>query len=148
VQNVYDGAVLSVNYVTTQAPQRVAVAERLAASLAECGIQVNTQYLTPGELYASGPGGVLFGRNFDLAQFAWEVGVEPPCYIYESDQVPAAGNNWLKINITGYSSAEYDAACQAARQVHPSAGEGIWRRMRMCSVCSPRNCHRFRCSFA
>jgi peptide/nickel transport system substrate-binding protein len=123
VQNVYDGAVLSVNYVTTQAPQRMAVAERLAASLAKCGIQVNTQYLTPGELYASGPGGILFGRNFDLAQFAWEVGAEPPCYIYESDQVPAAGNNWLKINITGYGSAQYDAACRAARQVHSSAGE-------------------------
>jgi peptide/nickel transport system substrate-binding protein len=121
VTNVYDGAFLSVNYATTQAPLRVEIAKRLAASLSECGIQVNVQYYTPGELYAPGPGGILFGRNFDLAQFAWETGLEPPCHLYESDQVPTAGNNWLKVNVTGYSNPTYDAACHAARQVHPYA---------------------------
>jgi peptide/nickel transport system substrate-binding protein len=127
VANVYDGAVLSVNYVTTQAPLRVQVAQVLADSLAQCGIQVNVQHLTPGELYVPGPEGILFGRKFDLAQFAWEAGIEPPCYLYESDQIPTAGNNWLKVNITGFSSPIYDAACQAASQVHPSDGESYFQ---------------------
>jgi peptide/nickel transport system substrate-binding protein len=124
VSNVYDGAFLSVNYATTQAPLRVDIAKRLAASLSECGIQVNVQYYTPGELYAPGPGGILFGRNFDLAQYAWEAGAEPPCYLYTSDQIPSAGNNWLKVNVTGYSNPAYDTACQSARQAHPSIDEG------------------------
>jgi peptide/nickel transport system substrate-binding protein len=123
VANIYDGALLSVSYRTTQAPLRLAVAERLAASLGQCGIAVDVQYYPPAELFAPGPDGPLFGRSFDLAQFAWESGAQLPCYLYESGNIPNAGNNWLNVNITGYSNPDYDAACQAARLATPSAGE-------------------------
>ncbi len=115
VANVADGVQLSVNYVTSQAPLRTAIAQRLAESMAQCGIQLNVQSLPVGDLYAPGPDGVLFGRHFDLAEFAWEAGSDSSCYLYQSDQIPTAENGWLKVNVTGYSSAAYDSACQAAR---------------------------------
>ena len=115
VTGVPDGTPLSVNYATTKAYMRQEVAKYLAASMAECGIQVNVQYYDPAELYAPGPDGMVFGRQFDLAQFAWGSGSQPPCLFYESDQTPSPVNNWLGINVTGYRSAVFDAACQAAR---------------------------------
>ena len=110
---------MALNYITTQAKLRVEVAKILAASLAQCGVQVNVQYLSPGDLYAPGPDGVLFGRKFDLAQFAWEAGLQPSCSLYESSQIPAAANQWTTVNVTGYSSPAYDAACEAARRAMP-----------------------------
>ncbi len=115
VAGVPDGTPLSVNYATTQAYMRQEVAKLLAASLTECGIQVNVQYYDPAELYAPGPEGMMFGRQFDLVQYAWGSGSQPPCLFYESSQTPSPANNWLGINVTGYSSPEFDAACQAAR---------------------------------
>jgi peptide/nickel transport system substrate-binding protein len=76
---------------------------------------VNVQYYDPAELYAPGPEGIVFGRKFDLAQYAWGSGTQPPCRFYESSQMPSPANNWLGINVTGYNSANFDAACQAAR---------------------------------
>ena len=115
VTGVPDGTMLSVNYATTQAYMRQEVAKYLAASMLECGIQVNVQYYDPAELYAPGPDGLMFGRQFDLVQFAWGSGSQPPCLFYESGQIPSAANDWLLINVTGYSNPEFDAACQAAR---------------------------------
>ncbi len=120
VQGVADGATLTVNYVTSQAPLRAEIAQYLAASIAQCGIQLNVQALPVSELYAPGPDGVLFGRNFDLAEFAWEAGSDSPCYLYQSDQIPTAENGWLKVNVSGYSSAAYDSACQTARMASPA----------------------------
>ncbi|MCC6148100.1 MAG: hypothetical protein IT308_11095 [Anaerolineaceae bacterium] len=120
VANVLDGTPLAVNYVTTQAPLRVLIGQRLAESLGQCGIQMSVQTLNTGELYTPGDrGGVLFGRNFDLAEFSWESGMEPPCDLFKTGQIPAPGNNWLGVNITGYSSASYDAACLNLQQTRP-----------------------------
>lgn len=116
IAGVADGTPLAVNYLTTKAPLRVEAARQLSASLMECGIQVNVQYLSPAELYAPGPDGPLFGRKFDLAEFGWEAGVTPPCWLYQSDQVPDQRNNWLGVNVTGYINPAYDSACLNARQ--------------------------------
>ncbi len=123
VPNVLDGTELIVNYATTKAPLRVKIAELMAESMAECGIQLNVQYLDPGQLYAPGPEGVMFGRQFDLVQFGWESGTQPPCLLYESDQIPSAENDWIGVNITGYSNQQYDEACLAARQTYPDQAE-------------------------
>ena len=123
VPNVLDGTELVVNYATTQASLRVKIAEMLTESMAECGIRLNVQYLDPGKLYAPGPDGVIFGRKFDLVQFGWESGAQPPCMLYESGQIPSQENNWIGVNITGYANPQYDAACQAARLTHPDQAE-------------------------
>jgi peptide/nickel transport system substrate-binding protein len=119
VANVPAGTPLSVTYLTTQAPLRVAIAAMIKASLAECGVQVDVKSLTTDALYAAGPDGPLFGRSFDLAEYAWSSSAQPPCFLYSTAQIPAAGNNWLTGNVTGYSKTDYDAACQKATQARP-----------------------------
>ena len=120
VANVPDGTELVLNYATSQADLRVEVAEKIATSLEQCGVRLNVQYYDVGTLYAPGPDGLLFGRNFDLVQYAWESGTQPPCFLYETEQIPAEENGWLSVNVTGYSNPHYDSACQVARMTHPS----------------------------
>ena len=102
----------------------------LAEGLAKCGIQANLAYYEASEWFADAPASKLYGRRFDLGQYAWLTGVQPSCNLYLSDQTPgpsdqlnpATGQNYLGWNVqneTGYSSAEYDAACNAARSVLP-----------------------------
>jgi len=72
-------------------------------------------YKDTGQLFAAGPEGPLFGRNFDLAEFSWKMGSQPFCTYYTTEQIPSSANSWLAVNLTGYSNAEYDAACRNAR---------------------------------
>ena len=125
VADIAAGTPLILNYWTTGAAQRRQVSEVLAQSLARCGIQVNLQYYDPTELYAQGPDGPLFGRKFDLAEFAMgSTGIEPPCAWFTSAEVPNAANHWVGTNISGYTNPAYDAACLSARGV--LAGEAAY----------------------
>jgi peptide/nickel transport system substrate-binding protein len=78
-------------------------------------IQTEIQ-LVGSEYFADGPEGLVFGRQFDLGQFAWLTGVEPPCDLYITSQIPNDENGWGSANDTGWSNPEYDAACTAALQ--------------------------------
>jgi peptide/nickel transport system substrate-binding protein len=92
----------------------------MAASLAQCGIQASLVTLSADELYAAGPQGVLFGRNFLLAEFAMGgTGGEPLCSWFTSAEIPDSANNWVGTNLVGYSTLAFDAACQAVRQSLP-----------------------------
>jgi peptide/nickel transport system substrate-binding protein len=113
------GTPFAVNYATTDTPLRRSVALIVQQSLAQCGIQVTPQFKNLGELFAPGPEGPLFGRSFDLAQFAWDAGSQPACFLYETGQIPAPQNSWIGANITGYTSPAWDAACQQARLSRP-----------------------------
>lgn len=119
------GTTFSVNYLTTQAGLRQQMADRIAEMLKQCGIEVKVTTLTPEQLYAAGPEGDVFGRKFDLAEFAWQAGKGTPCYLYTSRQIPKADNLWLGANVTGYSDAEYDAACRAAELANPEQPEAL-----------------------
>lgn len=117
VHNVPNGTPLELNYITTSASQRVQVSTIVKDSLAQCGIQVNIKYLDQTVLYAAGPGGALFGRNFDLAEFAMgSTSSEPPCEWFTSAEIPTAANQWVGTNVSGFSNPEFDAACQTIRQ--------------------------------
>jgi peptide/nickel transport system substrate-binding protein len=116
VKNVAAGTPLQLNYYTTTATQRRQVVEILTQSLAECGIGLNVQYFSQEDLYAPGPEGLLFGRRFDLIEFAMGINsIEPPCGWFTSEEIPAADNSWIGTNVTGYSNPEYDTACGTAR---------------------------------
>ena len=92
----------------------------LSQSLAQCGIGLKVQYFSQNELYAPGPEGLLFGRNFDLIEYAMGVdGVEPPCGWFTTAEIPTASNSWAGTNVTAYASEEYDAACHAAQLALP-----------------------------
>jgi peptide/nickel transport system substrate-binding protein len=129
IQGVPEGTPLTVNYVTTKAPLRMETAKQLTSSLAECGIQVNVQYMDPNELYAPGPDGPLFGRKFDLAEFGWEAGTQSPCWLFDTTNLPDSKNNWVGVNITGYLNPEFDQACKTARQARPDQADYLDKQL-------------------
>ena len=115
VQNVPAGIKLELDYVTTTSIQRRQASEIFAASLQECGIGVNLHYLPPAEFYAPGPEGILFGRNFDLAQLGMgSESLVPQCDWFSTDSIPNAANDWFGANLSGFSNKVYDQACNKA----------------------------------
>jgi peptide/nickel transport system substrate-binding protein len=117
VKDVPNGTPLELNTITTGATQRAQVSTIAANSLAQCGIKLNVNYLDQTVLYAAGPDGPLFGRSFDLAEFAMgSTGVEPPCEWFSSSEIPNTENYWVGTNVSGYSSPAFDAACQTVQQ--------------------------------
>ena len=117
VTNVPADTPLILNYQTTSATQRHQVAEIFTQSLAECGIGLNLMYMNASDFYAQGPTGPLFGRQFDLAQYAMGVNsLEPQCSWFVSSQIPNEENNWVGTNVSGYQNPVFDAACLKALQ--------------------------------
>jgi len=115
-QKVAYNTPLILNYQTTSTTQRRQVAAILEQSLANCGIGLNVEFISPNDLYAPGPVGPLFGRQFDLAEYALGVdGSEPPCGWFSTSSIPSEANSWSGTNVTGFNNEEYDAACQAGQ---------------------------------
>lgn len=87
-------------------------------NLAACGIQVDLYYLPSSEWFADGPEGPLFGRKFDLGEFAWVAAVQPPCNLYNTVSITGPEEEgfggWGNSNNTGWSNGEFDAACSQA----------------------------------
>jgi peptide/nickel transport system substrate-binding protein len=139
VEGVPDGTLLEMAYETTTATLRQQVTAVIQQSLAQCGIQANINLMPAGEWFADGPEGPLFGRRFDLGEFAWLTGVAPPCNLYLSTETPGPGGEsmisiqtgeevifqsaWGGQNDPGFVNAEYDAACNAALQSLPGQPE-------------------------
>jgi len=140
VPNVPDGTLLEVSYETTNGSLRQQIAPMVKASLARCGIQVNIQYKSPPDFFADGPEGPIYGRRFELGQFAWLTGAAIPCAIYLSNVVTGpAGETWVSVqdgvertfgvngwdywNYPGFANEEYDAACNAGYYSLPDMPE-------------------------
>lgn len=138
--NIPAGTKLEVAYETTTATLRQQVTAVVQQSLAQCGVQANVQLYPAAEWFADGPEGKLFGRRFDLGEFAWLTGVQPACELYKSDQVPGEVDaTWVSImdgqertfgiggwggqNDPGFANAEYDAACNKALTSLPGQPE-------------------------
>lgn len=122
IPGLAEGTPFDVSLSTTDDPLRVEVARRIQADLAVCGIRVTVETRAPQVLFAPGPDGLLFGRRFDLALFAWRAQADPLCDLFLSAQVPDAGH-WDRPNVAGFLDDEYDAACLAALEALPeSAG--------------------------
>ncbi len=123
-----NGRTLSLSY--TYGPPGNGLRESLAGLLktqlkGNCGIDIVPTELPLSELFAPFPDGPLFGRKYDLGQFAWVTDGEPPCALFTSrewtgsgDGVPDAygiaggypdgGNN------TGYINPGFDQSCLKA----------------------------------
>lgn len=120
IPGIVEGTPFSVSYSTTDDPLRLQVAQRIQADLAACGIQVTVQPVPPDALFAPGPEGMLLGRRFDLAQFAWRAQADPLCDLFLSAQVPDAGH-WDRPNVAGFLDDEYDTACLSALEAPPDS---------------------------
>ncbi|GAP22228.1 ABC transporter substrate-binding protein [Leptolinea tardivitalis] len=123
IPGVPDGTKLSVNYLVTNAYLRQEIVKVLAESASACGIQINVKTVSPEEMYATAPNGELFGRKFDLAQIAWQAGQRLPCDLFTTSQIPTAANQWMGINLGGYSNTTFDTNCQMARSTGTDQAE-------------------------
>lgn len=131
VDKVPEGTLLAFAYATTTAALRQEATVILAESLAQCGIQVELMYYPASDFFTDPPVGELFSRRFDSAQFAWLAGVQPPCELFMSENIPgdpeATGadgkprfpKGWAGQNNSGYSNPAFDEACRAAREALP-----------------------------
>lgn len=113
------GQALELRLAVSDDAQELAVAEIIQANLASCGAAVTIESLPAAELFATGPESPVFGRNFDLALFAWPFGQQPACYLFLGETVPGGNWNtnrygWGGWNVSGWQNAEFDAACHTA----------------------------------
>ncbi len=80
-----------------------------------CGIEIQIEILPASELLAPGPEGPVFGRQFDLAIFAWAAGSYQLCQLFMTDEIPGIypeyQKGWGGVNAPGFSSDDFDAAC-------------------------------------
>ncbi len=125
VEGIADGTRLEFNWGSTNATFRIQYMQIHQQDLAGCGIQVNLQNLTAAEWFADGPEGPLFGRRFDMGSFAWLTGVEPPCTLYLSTEIPSEENGWAGQNNPGFINEEFDAACLRAISALPGSDDYV-----------------------
>lgn len=115
VPGVPDGMPFEVTYLVPDDDVRPQIAQQIAASLAECGIGVNVSPMPMEELFAPGPEGPVFGRQFDLVQFAWISSTEPSCDLYTTGEIPGPypdfPKSWGGGNAAGFSNELFDEAC-------------------------------------
>ena len=100
------------------------LADVIQGSLGECGIGVEVKSISSSELYAPGPNGPLFGRQFDLALINWQPMPDLDCKYYLTPQIPDADNFWIGTNIAGLSDESYDQACSDAALALPDEYSG------------------------
>jgi peptide/nickel transport system substrate-binding protein len=118
VAGIEDGTPFEFTFLTTDEPDKQRVGQLLQESLSQCGIKINVTSLPAETLFAAGPDGAIFGRNFSLAQFGWMGSLEPPCYLFTTQEIP--GNypefpkGWGGANPSGYSNPDFDRTCYRA----------------------------------
>ncbi len=113
VESVSDLTPFAINLYSGQGALDTVAAAEVGKRLDVCGIEVNVSNLPAAQLYAPGPEGILFGRNFDLAIVNWagNTSTADHCTYYLSSQVPSVENNWVGTNLPGYKDLAYDVAC-------------------------------------
>jgi peptide/nickel transport system substrate-binding protein len=125
VPNLYIGAPLTLKYYSTSSEARKQVAEMIKTDLAVCGVGLEITQLKPEELFAAGPTGVVFGRQFDLAQFSWSPSSVPGCRFFTTAQINSTASSWTGYNVSGYSNPEFDAACQMSAASLPGQADFV-----------------------
>ncbi|MGE5123158.1 MAG: ABC transporter substrate-binding protein [Acidobacteriaceae bacterium] len=118
VNGVQDGTPFEVEYLVAADAKPQADAVAIQEMLEQCGIRTKIIPQQPGDYLAPGPEGPVFGRSFELAQFAWATDLEPPCYLFMSREIPGPypefPQGWGGANATGFTNPQYDQACQDA----------------------------------
>lgn len=126
VQNILAGTRFEVALlIPSESAASQQVARIIRTNLADCGIQLDVEALPAWELFADGPDGLFFGRQFDLVEMTRQFDAAPMCAHYMSSEIPERGR-WGGSNPSGYSNPDYDAACLAA--LHALPGTSAYER--------------------
>jgi peptide/nickel transport system substrate-binding protein len=130
IREYTDGTPFKVTLGTTTGNEmRQQLTQIFKENMLQCGIDVELYYLPASEWFADGPDGVLFGRRFDLGEFAWLTGVEPSCSLYQTSSITGPEEEgfggWGNSNPTGWSNADFDAACNRALSALPGTEDYI-----------------------
>ena len=125
-QDVSSGIPMTITLGTnSESSLRLQIAEIFQENMASCGIPVELYNLPAGTWLAEGPAGRVFGRHFDLAEFAWLGKALPDCGLYLSKNITGPEESgfggWQNTNVTGWSSEEFDKACLSALNAMPSS---------------------------
>jgi peptide/nickel transport system substrate-binding protein len=120
---IADGTPFEVLYMVPNDAERPEVAAQIADSLAQCGIQVTIDLWDWSDLLGPGPAAPIFGRQFDLAQFAWAYSIQPTCNLFTTDEIPGPypeyPKGWGGGNASGYRRIEFDQSCTQAQTSLP-----------------------------
>jgi peptide/nickel transport system substrate-binding protein len=118
VAGIPDDTPFEVEYLVSSESKPQSDAQAIQEMLGQCGIRTKILAQQPGQYLAPGPDGPVFGRSFDLAQFAWTASLEPPCYLYITSEIPGPypdfPKGWGGVNASGYTNPQYDQACEDA----------------------------------
>jgi len=119
VAGVPEGSPFEVVYLVSLDADSQAAAQVVKSSLAQCGIRVQIVSQPPDEFLAAGPEGAVFGRQFDMAQFAWPATYQPACFLFQSSEIPGPypdyPKGWGGANAMAYRNPEFDRLCQMTR---------------------------------
>jgi peptide/nickel transport system substrate-binding protein len=106
--------------------------------LGACGIEGLIENLPAEELLAPGPEGVVFGRRFDLALFAWSTRHYHLCRIFTSDEIPGHypvySKGWGGANAPGYSNESFDVECSLIHTSLPDSDDTQEALLRMQTI--------------
>ena len=128
IREYTDGTPFTVSLGTTAGNEmRQQLTQVFKENMTECGIDVVLEYIPSSEWFASGPEGPLFGRTFDLGEFAWISAVQPGCNLFLTSQISGpieeGFGGWNATNDTGWSNEEFDLACNTALSSLPGTAE-------------------------
>lgn len=109
------GTPFAIELMTTLGGElRQAMTAVIAENWLDCGIAVDRVDLPADQFFADD--GPLFGRQFDVALFAWLSSTEPPCHRWLSSEIVGTEGAVGDFNATGWSNEAFDAACQQAQR--------------------------------
>lgn len=111
-----DGQKFAMTYKTTaNNPMRQTIGLLFQADMENCGIEVDLEFLPTSEFFADGPTGPVFGRQFDVVQFALAPDANDGslgCHNFLTSRIPDDNNGWQGFNVYGYSNTTFDTACE------------------------------------
>ena len=125
VANVPAGTSLSMALLVSPYDFHQEIAQLIQMDLGACGVDVTVTTRLMEALYAPGPEGPLFGRQFDLALISWQPMPGGDCQLYQSWGLPSEENYWIGTNIAGLLNEAYDSACAEAVLALPDEVEAV-----------------------
>lgn len=109
------GTELDFTLFTTQGSQmRQETTLLFQQNMREIGVGLELDFKETEPMFDQSEDGPLTGRRYDLAEFAWLTGVQPPVGLYYCENIPGEANGWTGQNSTGWCDPEYDRLAKQA----------------------------------